>query len=94
MTPEEIIRRVADQSTLFCFEPDELDAKGKVVKPGKKITNADVGRALDELLSDEAISAGHSAITQQLMLRIGDQHDHAEAFREAVREFHSVRDNG
>jgi hypothetical protein len=38
-TPEEIIRRVADQSFLLCFDED-----------GQKISRKDVGDALDELL--------------------------------------------
>jgi hypothetical protein len=35
-------------------------------------------------LSDEAIMRGVAAVTQMRMLRVGDQHDQAEAFREAA----------
>lgn len=40
-----------------------------------------------ESLTDEEIMAGYRAIMKMLRLRVGDQHDHAEAFRKAVSEY-------
>lgn len=37
--------------------------------------------------TDEAIMAGYHAILKQMRFRVGDQHDHAMAFRKAVSEY-------
>lgn len=37
-----------------------------------------------ELEDDDAVMRGYEAVSRMLMLRTGDKHDHAEAFRRAL----------
>lgn len=49
LTPEQIIRRVADQSFLICFESDKSGRQ-----TGRRITRQMVGEALDELVKNSS----------------------------------------
>lgn len=39
---------------------------------------------LEAIFDDDAVMAGCAAVRKQLMLRVGDKHAHAEAFRDAI----------
>jgi len=49
MSPEEILRRVSEESFLHCWEKDEIDAKGKIIKRGRRITREMVAEAVEEI---------------------------------------------